>query len=314
MSRIVYLSPFSRSEITGGVKVAFRHVEMLRDLGFDAYVHSPDGPPVWLATRAPLYAGPDPAADAGNVLVFPEVLNGPLAQLARAKTPARKVMLCQNQYYAFSEALAQQTFAELGFVRLLTVSEIARGFLERVFAPAVFDVVPVCIDAALFRPREKQRTIAVFPRKLPIHFGMIRRIFAAKYPALRDVPWSVIDVKTESQAAHLLGTATVLLALNDRESVGLTPLEAMASGCVVVGFHGYGGQEYASEANGIWLRPDFLEETADALAQAVLGVDAGEPRFTAIKAAGFATAARFNETETRAALARVFTPLVGALS
>lgn len=43
----------------------------------------------------------------------------------------------------------------------------------------------------------------------------------------------------------------------------------MACGCVVAGFTGIGGKEFASPANGFWVDEDDCEAAADALAQAV---------------------------------------------
>jgi hypothetical protein len=68
--RIVYLSWPAR-EITGGIKMAFRHVEMLREAGFDAAIATDDGePPGWFDTTAPIVRLEAVADD--DVLVFPE--------------------------------------------------------------------------------------------------------------------------------------------------------------------------------------------------------------------------------------------------
>jgi glycosyltransferase involved in cell wall biosynthesis len=305
-SRIIFLNPFAKTVISGGIKVMFGQAEILESMGFDASVYSPDGHPSWMSSRARLFPGADPTADSGNVLVFPETLQGVLADVVRRAMPARKVLLCQNQYFIFNEVIPKYKPAELGFVKMLTVSTVAQGFLERVLAPAKFEVVPVWIDADIFFAREKSPRVAVFPRKLPAHYSVIRNVFALKYPEFAGIAWDVIDAKSQSEAAELLGRAGVFLAMCDRESVGLTALEAMASGCVVVGFHGYGGLEYATEANGMWLRPDCLEETADALAQAIKHVQQGDPRARDMRAAGYATARRFNRDATQAALDRVF--------
>ena len=53
------------------------------------------------------------------------------------------------------------------------------------------------------------------------------------------------------------------------ESVGLTTLEAMASGCVCAGFTGIGGRQYATPDNGFWVDDDDCMAAADALAQAI---------------------------------------------
>jgi glycosyltransferase involved in cell wall biosynthesis len=307
--RIVYLSPFPADLVTGGIKVMHRHVEMLQGMGFDASIFSPQGYPRWMNSLAKLFAGTDPAKDPDNLLVFPETLMGPLGEAARTPTPAAKALLCQNQYNAFSETIPRHTFAELGFVKLLTVGELAKGFLERILAPAQFEVVPVWVDHGIFLPRGKSMRIAVMPRKLPKHYALIRQIFVLKYPQYSGVPWDLIDSASEQETAQILGRAAVFLSMCDRECVPLTPLEAMAAECVVVGFHGYGGLEYATDANGLWLRPDYLEETADALAQAVAGIETDAPSSRSMRTAGAATARLFNRARTETALRAAFDPL-----
>lgn len=309
MKRIVYLSPFVSHNITGGIKVMFRHVEMLCEAGFDACVFSPEGRPSWLTTHAPLFEGGDLLSNPDHILVFPELLNGGIGKWALAETRASKVMLCQNQYFAFSDAVIAKPLHELGFARLLTVGQVARGFLERVFAPAKFDVAPVWIDETIFYPRTKTPGIALFPRKLPQAYDTLRKIFMMKYPRLKDTPWRLIHQMPEQRAAEILGESTVFLSLCDRECCPLSPLEAMSSGCAVAGFHGYGGLEYATRENGIWLAPDHLEETADALAMLLVADANQDPRVAAYREAGFQTARAFNKTRTKTELARIYGPL-----
>ena len=83
MTRIIFLAPFAKNEITGGVKTFYRHAELLAELGFDAAVFQPDGPPGWFETSARHVTHFTPAA--GDVLVFPEVLNGMLTDMAQAR-------------------------------------------------------------------------------------------------------------------------------------------------------------------------------------------------------------------------------------
>ena len=76
----------------------------------------------------------------------------------------------------------------------------------------------------------------------------------------------------------------------------------MASGAIVAGFHGYGGQEYARPGNGFWFPPDHLEEVADALARIVIGLERRDPDLLKMRDAGRATAAQYSKERTRAAL------------
>ena len=300
MARIIFLAPFAKTEITGGIKTAYRHAELLAELGFDAFVYQPDGPPSWFETRAQLLTRLAPAD--GDILVFPEVLNGMLAEMAEARLPARKVLFCQAHYYTLFNAIAPLGYRELGFERIACQSGVAKGFLERVLRLPDIAVLPCFIDPELFYPREKAMQIAAIPKKLPREAAAIQRIFGLKYPHYGAIPWAVVDNKSERETAEIFGRSTIVLSLPFLESFGLVPLEAMASGAIVAGFTGYGGQEYANTENGFWFAPDHLEEVADALARIVTGVQADDPEILKLREAGFATAARYSKEQTRAAL------------
>ena len=70
--RIVYLS-WPAEEIAGGIKLAFRHVEILREAGLDAVVATEGAkPPTWFRSDAPLIDLAQAGRD-GDILVFPEL-------------------------------------------------------------------------------------------------------------------------------------------------------------------------------------------------------------------------------------------------
>jgi glycosyltransferase involved in cell wall biosynthesis len=307
MGRIVFLNPFPKDEIGGGIKTTYRQAEMLLQMGFDAIVVQPEGAPGWFTTRIV----PDraiPSLTASDVLVFPEILHGGIGEIARAATSATKVVFCQNQYYMMLNGMTASGYADIGFTRVATTSAIAKGMLERVLSLQDVAIVPCAIDPTIFLSRQKSTGIALVTRKLPREAALINAIFTLKYPRLRSVPWHVIDTKSERQTADILGRATIFLSLSSFESLGLTPLEAMASGAVVVGFHGHGGLEYATADNGFWFPPDHLEDVADRLAATIEGLARHDPALARMREAGFATAARFSEDAARAALRAFYSP------
>jgi hypothetical protein len=300
LARIVFISPFSRTEITGGIKTTYRQAELLRELGFDAQIFQTEAPS-WFATKLkPLAA--IPSASAADVFVFPEIMNGLIGELARRPMPVKKAVFCQNQYFMALNGVMPEQYSALGFSRFATTSSLAKGFLERVLSFRDVAVLPCFVDQEVFFPRQKRMQIAYVPRKLPREAGLINAIFTLKYPHLRSVPWQAIENQPESKMADILGRSTILLSLSYVESFGLIPLEAMASGCIVAGFHGYGGLEYAKPENGFWFPPDCLEETADALAQIVTGLENGSPQLRKMLEEGAATAASYDKNRTRAAL------------
>ena len=308
MSRIIFLAPFAKTEISGGIKTAYRHAELLTELGFDAVVYQLDGPPSWFETTAKVVKQFAPAAD--DVVVFPETLNGPLAEMAVSRAIARKVLFSQAHYYALFSAVPPERYRELGFERVVCQSAIAKGFLERVMGLPDVAVIPCFIDRALFHPRPKRPQIALIPRKLPREAASINRIFKFKYPQHAGIYWQTLQDTTERQTAEAFGHSMVVLSLPYLESFGLVPLEAMASGAIVVGFHGYGGQEYATAKNGFWFPPDYLEEVADAVARVLTGWQRNDPGIRAVGEEGMATVARYGKEQTKEVLKNFYGPLV----
>jgi len=58
--------------------------------------------------------------------------------------------------------------------------------------------------------------------------------------------WRVvlIDKFTQARAAEVLRESAVFLSSSHPEGFGLPPCEALACGCVVIGYHGNGGSEF----------------------------------------------------------------------
>jgi glycosyltransferase involved in cell wall biosynthesis len=121
----------------------------------------------------------------------------------------------------------------------------------------------------LFKPAAKKNIIAFMPRKRRIEATYIRDMFRFTYPEYRNWEWHEISGKTESEVAALLGESRVFLSLSRLEGFGLTALEAMAAGCVVAGFIGIGGREYANDQNGFWAGEDDFPTCVEQLKKAV---------------------------------------------
>src|SRR5262249_4633200 len=88
------------------------------------------------------------------------------------------------------------------------------------------------------------------------------------------------------EIAQRLGESTLYLSLARFESFGLSTLEALASGCLVAGFTGLGGRDYATAQNGFWAAEDDCLECVDQLTRAVrLMVEGGEQYRAMVEAA-----------------------------
>jgi hypothetical protein len=154
-----------------------------------------------------------------------------------------------------------------------------------------------------------RRQVAVMPRKRPADGPLLQALLRSLHPALAEVPWVVIDGLGRAEVAQALAESQVFVALSHHEGLGLPPLEAMAAGCLVLGFDGGGGQEYATPDNGLWVADGDVEALAHALARA-LQMPAAERQQRV--AAGQATAAAFSQQRFDAELHAAWLQLLGA--
>ncbi|HEY7308441.1 MAG TPA: hypothetical protein VH643_03665 [Gemmataceae bacterium] len=292
MRRIVYLS-WPAHEITGGIKMTFRHVEALRAAGFDACIATPDAqPPGWFATTA-LVVSLDTLVPDADVLVFPENHAGFLRRFADWSNP--KVVFCQNQFMVFRGLEGQGDYADFGVRDVLCPAQQVAAFCRRRCPRLTVRLVPYPIDNRLFQPCQPKRLqIAFAPRKRPLEAAFLRDLFRADNPALASVPWVPLANLSEQKVARVLGESALYLSLGRFEALGLSLLEALACGCVAAGFTGWGGRDYATSRNGLRAAEDDCLDAAQQLTAAARLVVEGGDRLHHLVADAVATAADYS--------------------
>ena len=302
MTRIVY-GIYSAGGLQGGHKMILRHVETLRDLGFDAvaYTGGQNTVPTWFDHRAPILVG-DKVRPHEDIFVLPD--DAFLALKTLATAPVRTLVLVQNHInYASVSLEPMRDFPAERFPAFIAVGPSVAALLHRLYPQAQVHTVRCFADERLFRPGEKTgQAVALVPRKRPQEALAIHNLFRKLHPAHADVAWNALDDLREPQVAAAYGAATLALSLNHLEGVGMTTLEAMASGCLCAGFTGIGGRDYAAPDNGFWVDEDDDLAAADALARAADVAKAGGPELKHRLDAGFETARQWSYAAFRAQL------------
>lgn len=265
--RIIFFCP-PVSVINGGIKHIFRMAEALIAQGFDAAVFEQNGErPSWFASSAPIVGQGIFSPNADHIYVLPEDQPHILADFARF--PQRKVIYSQNHFYGALGIGTAESYADYGVTDMICASRTIYQHCRVRHPLLAAHIVPCAVDQELFKPAAvKRKAIAYMPRKRPIETVFIRDMFRFTYPEYRTWEWVGIDRVAESEAARLMGEARVFLSLSRLEGFGLTPLEAMAAGCVVAGFTGIGGREYATSENGFWADEDDFPACIASLAEA----------------------------------------------
>ena len=238
----------------GGVRQLYRLVESLRaELKLDAYVYhrKSDFHIRWFNSAEPVLYADATAPGPEDILILPEVWGGAM----KDHPGVRKIIFNQNAYYSFMNGYdlppspAPMQPGDHGVRGILTVSDDSAQVLRHAFPLLPVARLRYHIDATRFHPREsKQPRLVYMPRKHPEEAMQVLNILALR-GALRGIDVIPIDNLSESETATLLRTSLIFLSFGYPEGFSLPPAEAMACGCLTIGYHGQAAREF--------MHPDF---------------------------------------------------------
>lgn len=273
--RIIFLlKPFDKP--FGGAGVLYKHVDLLNQHGFHAFIALSEKPSVdYYDFNIPLLIHNDSIElEPSDICVIPEVFPDYMEALRSIR--AKKIMFCQNQYYLPFKQNPEIGILEYPVDSFIVSSEALRTFFYDVYGIANIPLIPYAIDTQVYvSVQNKVRQIAFMPRKLPAEAKFIEATFKRMYKRYSEIPWVSIDNTTMKRSAEIMGESEIFLSLSHQESFGLPPLEAMSCGCLVVGFHGDGGREYMNNGNGWWAETGDWRACVHGLASALDLVEMG---------------------------------------
>ncbi|HEY0647245.1 glycosyltransferase [Phenylobacterium sp.] len=301
--RILYIS-FPTGQIAGGQKMIARHVEALREVGFDAVWWRGEAVELpWLTHTAPVEVQ-TPLRD--DFVVVPCDAPNAIQYAAKAGNPTAVFV---QGHITFASTGGLEAVRALRDPIFLAVGPTTAAAVRRAFPTARIEVLPGFADERIFKPREKTHAVAHAPWKRALEAAAIRSFLKTYHRRHAKTPWATILNASEAQVAEGMGRCSIFLSLSRLEGLGLTPLEAMASGCLVAGFMGLGGRDFATPDNGFWVADEDCVGAADALAEAADVWLTGGPALARRLDAARATAEAWSYARFRTRLEEVWTAL-----
>lgn len=297
---------------SGGVRVIYRHVDILNANGIEAHVlHKEYGFRCeWFSNstsiaywdnsiprrayfKARRYLQPERPREiflrnsrsqvigAGDILVLPEIYGPELAEIG-AGIP--KVILNQNCYLTFRGYPLDGTdvkppYSHPDVKAVMINSEDGFDYLKYVFNDVRLTRFHLSIDPELFSYQErKERQIVYSPRKSENAVRQVVSILKSRNAlnGFKLVPFSGIP---QSEVAGLLQDSAIFLSFGDQEGFGLPPAEAMACGCIVIGYHAGGGREFMTKALSFPIDPADIVGYAKAVEQVTTSYDIDNAKY-----------------------------------
>lgn len=264
MRTFIFLPPLPR--MSGGLAVLQKLGEYIHRAGFSVYFVARERaawfgdflregmPPLllWESGDAPKL---DVPLGTNDIWLIPE--GWPHSILPGLRAGCRTVIYVQNWAYLLSEWPEGLDPAKLP-VHYLAVSRPVAWHIREVTGRHATLLRPG-IDISFFHPScdtehaknyfQQHPVIGWMPRKNKALSRHIREIVAARRTQqhLVQPEWLEIANMTQAQVAEALRRCDIFLATGFPEGCPLPPLEAMASGCISVGFAGFGGWDYMRE-------------------------------------------------------------------
>lgn len=303
MVQIVYATVGNLDQPIGGVIVQAAHVAGLRRAGYDAKLASTykGGLPPWVDQEAVFQNSNELSMRRGDVLVLHDSLPRHIFDRFMAM-PVRKVFFCQNHYFLGGTFELHEQLTDFPIDAFLCVSDPIAAHLRNIHGVSNPVVIRPSVRQACAQPAEKKLQICYMPRKRMVESGTVMYRFRYLYPHIAGTPFVGIHNMAPKDVAAIMAESAVFLSLSRHEGLGLPPLEAMAAGCLVVGYHGGGGLDYATTGNGLWYDEATPDNLIHLLAETVISLRADPHAFAGLVEAGRQTAAGYTDPKMDGAL------------
>jgi predicted TIM-barrel fold metal-dependent hydrolase len=180
------------------------------------------------------------------ILVVPEVFGRRIATLAPG---VRKVVFNQGAYNTFGGHSLERTdlttpYRHPEVEAAVVVSEDSAAYLRYVFPQLPVYRTVNAIDPQVFFPSPvRRRRLAFMTRRNLKDAVQIVNILKFR-GVLDDVELVHLEGLKEREVAERLRDSLVFLSLGVAEGCPTPPKEAMACGCLTIGYHGWGGRDF----------------------------------------------------------------------
>jgi len=266
MKSIIYICPIGGNRPTGGIKIIYRHVEILSKLlskkvaskifhfeDFDFKCN-------WFSHKVSFKKNSifDPVKEFAIIPEWMAVYHAKMLQ----KMGVSYGIFVQNGFYLntkpknnFSDQEINEAYEKAKII--ISYSDEITECIKLTFPKTVDKIlrISISVDSKKFQYTEeifksKENLITCMPRKNKNHTNKLLFILKQHLPKNWEI--KILDNLTESEVIKFFKKSKIFLSFSELEGFGLPPVEAALSGNFVIGYTGESGKEY-------WDPPIFEE-------------------------------------------------------
>lgn len=208
----------------GGMRMLYRHVDILNANGFSAYiVHtSPQFQLDWFEYSTPVLRGRI-SMNPQDIAVYSEIGGLNINEWAKGK---RAVIFNQNCYYTFSrypmEGRVKTPYQQPEVIATIVVSEDSKLYMQWVFPDLPIHRIRYSINPKMYFPQEKKKQICFMPRKNREDIKQV--LYLLRYRK-KLAGWTIrpIDKVSETRAAEIIRESAIFMSSGHPEGFGLPP-------------------------------------------------------------------------------------------
>lgn len=255
--RIFYLVP-NHEVPSWGMAMFYQHVELLNQNNFEAFIikEAPLRSPAWLNLNVPIESIKEFRLKVrpSDYLIVPEVM---MNYDGLKKINCRKIVFVQAPGYIFESMPAGEDHVSLGFTHVWIIMPHLEKIVEK-HINLPYTLIPPFIAPYFFAHdlvTKRKRQILLYPKYHQIDHSIVnyllkKYISAHNKSTIKDLfkkeNWKIVELKnlTHAEVASEMKRSTFFVSLNNFEALNTSIVEAMAAGCVVFCYEGFGPRDY----------------------------------------------------------------------
>jgi glycosyltransferase involved in cell wall biosynthesis len=310
--RIHYLVP-NRDLPSWGLAMIYQHVELLNKNGFDATIikDAPLKPPKWINIDTPVTAisefllkvRPD------DCMIVPEVM---MDFKDLKKINCKKIVFIQAGGYIFESMPNGEDHISLGFTHAFIILPHLVNIIEKHIG-LPYTIIPPFVAPYFFADnleKRRKRNIVLYPKYQQIDHSIVnylltkhlRKQNTSKFKDFfKGHNWKIVELKNlaHKDVAVEMQESTFFVSLNTFEALNTSVVEAMAAGCIVFCYEGFGPRDYlADRENAFSFKNNEAYLLVENLCYFIDNYTENEKVLEKIRHKAFETAQKFSKEET----------------